>query len=92
MVKIRAHIFVSGKVQGVFFRQKTKQKAENLGVKGWIKNLDDGKVEAVFEGEDEEVNTLVDFCKKGPKGAIVTGFKLDWEDFSGVFDTFEVIY
>ena len=92
MVKVRAHIFVSGKVQGVFFRQKTRQQAENLGVKGWVKNLDDGKVEAVFEGEKEEVETLVAFCKKGPKGAIVKGFKLDWEEFSGEFDDFEVVY
>jgi acylphosphatase len=92
MAKIRARIFISGKVQGVFFRQKTKQQAENLGVKGWVKNLDDSKVEAVFEGEEEEVKALVDFCKKGPKSAMVTGFKLDWEEFSGEFDNFEVVY
>ena len=92
MAKIRVHIFVSGRVQGVFFRQKTKQQAENLGVKGWVKNLDDGKVEAVFEGEEEDVKALVDFCKKGPRGAIVTGFKLDREKFLGEFDNFEVVY
>ena len=92
MAKMRAHIFVRGRVQGVFFRQKTKQKAESLGVKGWIKNLDDGRVEAIFEGEEEDVKTLVDFCKKGPKGAIVTGFTLNREQFSGEFENFEIVY
>ncbi len=92
MVKTRVHIFVSGQVQGVFFRQKTKQQAESLGVRGWVKNLDDGKVEAVFEGEEEAVDALVDFCKKGPKGAIVIGVKIDQEQFSGKFHDFEVVY
>jgi len=92
MAKTRAHICISGRVQGVFFRQKTKQQAKSLSVKGWVKNLDDGKVEAVFEGEEEDVKTLVDFCKKGSKGAIVTGFNLDWEQFSGEFDNFEIVY
>ncbi len=54
--------------------------------------MDDGKVEAVFEGEEEDVKALVDFCKKGPKGAIVTGFNLDREQFSGEFDNFEIVY
>jgi acylphosphatase len=92
MAKIRAHIFVSGRVQGVFFRQKTKQQAKSLGVKGWVKNLDDGRVEAVFEGEEEDVKALVDFCKKGPKGAIVTGFSLNREQFSGEFENLEIVY
>ena len=52
MVKARIHVFVSGRVQGVFFRQTTKQLAESLGVNGWIRNLQDGRVEAVFEGEE----------------------------------------
>ena len=92
MAKMRAHIFVSGRVQGVFFRQKTKQQAEILGVKGWVKNLDDGRVEAIFEGEEEDVKALVDFCKKGPKGATVKGFSLDREQFSGESENFEIVY
>ncbi len=92
MAKTRAHIFVSGRVQGVFFRQKTKQQAESLGIRGWVKNLDDGRVEAVFEGEEEAVEALVDFCKKGPKGANVAGVKIDREQFLGEFDDFEVVY
>jgi acylphosphatase len=92
MVKARAHVFVSGIVQGVFFRQKTRQQAERIGVTGWIRNLPDGRVEAVFEGEEEAVKTLVDFCKKGPRGANVTGFTLDLEPFVGEFSSFEVTY
>ena len=92
MAKTRVHIFVSGRVQGVFFRQKTKQQADTLGVMGWVRNLDDGRVEAVFEGEEEDVKALVDFCKKGPRSAIVTGCAVYWEPFSGEFDDFEVAY
>ena len=68
MEKTRAHVFVSGRVQGVFFRQKTKDQAESQCVTGWVKNLDDGRVEAVFEGDEDAVKMLVAFCKKGPMG------------------------
>ena len=74
MVKARAHIFVTGRVQGVFFRQTTQQQAEIHKVTGWVKNLPDGRVEAVFEGEEEAVKALVNFSRKGPKGAISHGF------------------
>jgi acylphosphatase len=62
-VKVRAHVFVSGRVQGVFFRQTTQLKAQSLGVRGWIKNLFDGRVEAIFEGEENAVKELVDFSR-----------------------------
>jgi acylphosphatase len=89
-VKIRAHVFVSGRVQGVFFRQTTHQKAQGLGVKGWVKNLADGRVEAVFEGEENAIKELVDFSRKGPKGALVTDFSVDWAAFADEFDDFEI--
>ncbi|MGD0644593.1 MAG: acylphosphatase [Candidatus Bathyarchaeia archaeon] len=92
MVKARAHIFITGNVQGIFFRQKTKEQAEWFGVKGWVRNLLDGRVEAVFEGEEDSVKALVDFCRKGPKGALVTGFTLNWEMFKGEFENFEITY
>ena len=68
MVNVRVHVFVSGIVQGVFFRQKTRQLAESRGVTGWVRNLDDGRVEAVFEGQEADVNTLVGFCRKWTEG------------------------
>ena len=91
MVKTRAHVFVSGLVQGVFFRQKTKLQAKSLGVIGWVRNLPDGRVEAVFEGEEDVVNALVNFCRKGPKGASVTGLTVDCEAFRNEFESFEIV-
>ena len=87
---VRAHVFVNGKVQGVFFRAKTMQEAVRLGVNGWVRNLLDGRVEAVFEGEKEAVDAAVDFCRKGPRGAVVTNLELNWEPFSGEFKNFKV--
>lgn len=92
MVKARAHVFVSGRVQGVFFRQTIQQRAESHGIMGWVKNLPDGRVEAVFEGEEDAVKALVGFSRKGPSGAIVTGFSVDWEPFTGEFGDFEITY
>ena len=92
MVKNRAHVIVSGRVQGVFFRQNTKQQAESLGVTGWVRNLPDGRVEGVFEGEEEAVKALVDFSRKGPRGAFVTGFTVEWAVFRNEFESFEVTY
>ena len=92
MVDVRAHVFISGIVQGVFFRQKTKQQAQNLDVTGWVRNLDDGRVEAVFEGEEQSVKELVDFCRKGPKGAFIRNVDVVFETFSGEFQNFSVVY
>ncbi|MCJ7560187.1 acylphosphatase [Candidatus Bathyarchaeota archaeon] len=91
-MKARAHVFVSGRVQGVFFRSRTKQRADSLGVKGWVRNLPDGSVEAVFEGEEEAVNALIDFCRRGPRGARVSNVDLVWENYQGEFSKFEIKY
>jgi acylphosphatase len=91
-LKARAHVYVSGRVQGVFFRQRTKDKAESLNVTGWVRNLDDGRVEAVFEGEKEEVEKMVEFCKHGPPRAVVTGVEVAAETFTGESDSFEMRY
>ena len=91
-MKARAHVFVSGRVQGVFFRSETKHHADRHDVKGWVRNLLDDRVEAVFEGEKENVETLVEFCKHGPYGARVTKVDLTWETFTGEFDRFKIRY
>jgi acylphosphatase len=91
-MKTRAHVFVSGRVQGIFFRSETKHKAESHNVKGWVRNLLDGRVEAVFEGEEEAVKALIEFCKRGPAGARITNVDLRWENFTGEFGAFKVRY
>jgi acylphosphatase len=89
-MKTRAHVFVSGRVQGVFFRQKTKQQAESFGVTGWVRNLPDGRVEAVFEGDEEAVKALVEYCHHGPSYARVTNIDASWEDYRGEFSDFKM--
>jgi acylphosphatase len=91
-LKARAHLFIIGRVQGVFFRSQTKNKADINGVKGWIRNLPDGRVEAVFEGEKEAVQKLVEFCKHGPFGARVVKIDIEWEPYSGMFENFGIGY
>ncbi len=72
MSKIRAHVYIEGYVQGVFFRDTTRRRALSLGVTGWVRNLIDGRVEAVFEGEESAVRRMVQFAHEGPPGAVVT--------------------
>ncbi len=88
----RAHVYVQGKVQGVFFRASTRDKARCLGVHGWVKNCDDGSVEAVFEGESAAVDKMVAWCRKGPGGAFVKHVDVCWEECLGEFDGFSVQY
>ena len=90
MKKLRAHIFVSGQVQGVFFRDNTKKKAKELEVTGWVRNRSDGQVEAIFEGEEEKVRELVDWTRQGPAWAKVDKLDISWEDYKGEFDNFEI--
>lgn len=88
--KIRVHIFVSGRVQGVFFRENTRKMADKLGVRGWVRNLADGKVEAVFEGEKDKAEKMINWAKKGPMFAKVNGVEIISEDCKGEFDNFEI--
>jgi acylphosphatase len=92
MSKTRAHVFVSGRVQGVFFRQNTNRQAQIHNVAGWVRNLEDGRVEAVFEGEEASINALLAFCSRGPKGASVTDVVVTWETFKGESENFRIIY
>ena len=89
MIKARAHVYVSGVVQGVNFRYKTSKLAENWGVNGWIENLPDSRVEAIFEGEEKAVKALVDYCHHGPSLARVTNVDVTWEPYRGEFSGFE---
>jgi acylphosphatase len=89
-MKIRAHLFVSGKVQGVYFRQSTRIEAQGLGVTGWVRNLMDGRVEAVFEGEEHSVKMLVNYCRQGPGTAKVTYVDVSFGPFTGEFPDFKV--
>ena len=88
-MNVRAHVLVSGRVQGVFFRSETELQAKKLDVKGWVRNLTDERVEAVFEGEEAAVKRLVDFCRKGPPSARVTNVYVLWEAYRGEFRSFE---
>lgn len=89
-MKVRAHLFVSGRVQGVFFRQETYELATDLGVTGWVRNTHDDRVEAVFEGEKENVEKLIQFCRKGPMYARVTNVEVTWENYTGEFSDFRI--
>jgi len=91
-VNVRAHVFVSGRVQGVFFRSETRREARKHGVKGWVRNVRDGKVEAIFEGEEEAVKRLVQFCERGPLGARVTHVDVTWRSYTGEFKDFQTRY
>ncbi len=92
MTKVRAHVFVSGRVQGVFFRSETQHEANRRNVSGWVRNLPDRRVEAVFEGERDDVERLIEFCRRGPPGARVTGVEVRWERYIGEFRGFRVRY
>ncbi|MGQ4892169.1 MAG: acylphosphatase [Candidatus Njordarchaeia archaeon] len=90
--KIRAHVYISGLVQGVFFRASTKEVADKLGVKGFVRNLPDGRVEAVFEGDEESVKKIIEWCHRGPPAARVESVEVQYEDYKGEFDSFEIKY
>lgn len=91
-MKKRAHVYVSGRVQGVFFRSTTRSEAKKRGVTGWVKNLPDGRVEAVFEGEEDAVKEMVDFCHEGSRAASVSNVEVEWGDYKGEFSGFDVRY
>ncbi len=80
----RAHVYVSGEVQGVNFRGATHEKAEELGLNGWVRNLQDGRVEAVFEGEPEAVRQMIEWCESGPSSADVDDVSVEQETPEGL--------
>ena len=92
MEKARAYLFIEGRVQGVFYRAFIRELAYNLGLNGWVKNLRDGRVEAVFEGEKGLIDKAIKECYIGPPGARVTDIDVRWETFIGDQKGFSVRY
>ena len=91
-VKTRAHVIVTGKVQGVFYRAETASKAKQLSLTGWVRNLPDGRVEAIFEGEEINVKKIVNFWRRGPQNAYVVDVDVRRQEWKGEFDDFELRY
>ena len=89
MSRRRVHVYVSGRVQGVYYRATTRDRAREHGVDGWVKNLDDGRVEAVFEGDPDDVEAMIDFCHEGSSRATVEDVDVTEEEPDGL-DGFEV--
>jgi acylphosphatase len=88
----RAHVFISGRVQGVNFRAATRDRARNARVAGWVRNLPDGRVEAVFEGTHAAVQGLVSWCYSGPIAAEVDRVEVTWEPFTGKETVFAIMW
>lgn len=92
MEKLRARVVVHGLVQGVYFRASTRDEALRLNVRGWVRNLPDGSVEAVFEGGKKAVEEIVGWCHRGPSGAVVKNVDVAWEPYLGEFGGFDIRY
>lgn len=90
MTLVGLHVYVSGRVQGVNYRYSTVMQAKKLGLKGWVKNLYDGRVEVLFEGEAELVDQMLSWCHQGPPMAYVTQVETFKKQYSGNFDDFTV--
>jgi acylphosphatase len=88
MSRVRARALVSGRVQGVWFRESTRQRATELGVAGWVRNMPDGRVEAVFEGDETAVDSALAFVREGPRHARVSGVEVEREAATGEDATF----
>ena len=87
---IRAHIVITGRVHGVGFRANTRRMAYQLGLKGWVRNLRDGRVEITIEGEDEMVERLIQWCHRGPTSAYVSNVTVETSEALGEFNGFSV--
>lgn len=83
MSAARARVVVRGRVQGVFFRAETSDRARSLGLAGWVRNAADGSVEAVFEGERERIESILEWCRRGPALAEVEDLEVTWEPLRG---------
>lgn len=92
MKKVRAHVLIDGRVQGVCFRMDTRRAALERNVAGWVRNLPDGSVEAVFEGEEADVKSMLKWCEAGPPLARVGKMDMQWEPYTGGFDGFEITF
>ena len=92
MKQQRVHLLVSGKVQGVFFRQALKVVAKKNNVLGWVRNLKDGCVEAILEGDNNSINSVIEWTRIGPANSRVDDIEVSKEEFKNEFSTFDVLY
>ena len=92
MEMVRAHVLISGRVQGVFFRAYTQRAAQERGISGWVMNTRDGRVEAVLEGEKEKVEDMIRWCDQGSPMSHVTSVSVDWQEYVGEYNDFSVSY
>jgi acylphosphatase len=88
----RAHLVIKGRVQGVFYRAFARDIATQLGLKGWVRNVSDGSVEALLEGDRQEIEQAIRHCHLGPPGARVDDIDVRWEDYQGDLQVFQVRY
>ncbi len=91
-MKSKAHLYISGRVQGVFYRAFAKEVANSSGLKGWVKNLPNGDVEAIFEGDKKVIEDAINTCKKGPVSSHVTNIDVIWEENLEGFTDFKILY
>jgi acylphosphatase len=92
MIETRLRVLISGRVQGVFFRASTRSKAEELGLAGWVRNMNDGRVEAVFEGSKATAEEALAWCRQGPPGSLVKKVEASWHEPTGEFTSFTIRY
>lgn len=88
----RAQVLISGRVQGVFFRAHTRDEARAMGLKGWVRNLPDGRVAAVFEGERRLIEIMLAWCHQGPPYAAVDEVLVNWQPYQGDLEDFRIVY
>ena len=91
-MEARVHIFVYGRVQGVFFRSHTQKWASSFGLTGWVRNVEDGRVETLVEGNKEKIESLIDKLNQGPPQAMVRDLDVSWDEFKGEFDDFQITW
>ena len=91
-MKERAHLYISGIVQGVFYRAFTREVANSIGLKGWVRNLHDGRVEAVFEGRRDLIESAINRCRTGPPGSRIDNIEIIWESHLDNFPDFRIRY
>jgi acylphosphatase len=90
--KARLHVLIEGRVQGVFFRASTRDEARARGLKGWVRNLPDGRVEAVFEGDRQVLDNMLAWCHVGPAYSYVDLVEVEWQTYLGDLTEFRVVY
>ena len=90
--KVRVHVIISGKVQGVFFRAETLKAATYYNITGWVQNKKDGTVEAVFEGKEQDIVLILEWCKTGSPHSKVKNIDINWDTYQGKFSDFKITY